>query len=113
MKIEFTPEWCETMAQIEDGAAIGAGCASRPTDHPQLPIRVERDPDSPDHFRLYDQAGAALAHDGERVVVARPGEHTRFDTWDAPAVIRDRVNAAGSWVLPGWLASKSKLLDSL
>lgn len=107
MKIAFSPEWCVTMAALEGDAAIGAGCLFRPDTEPQLPIRVERDPESPGHFRLYDQAGAALSVNGEQLCVALAGDHTRFDTWEEPAAIRDRVNAAGIWELPRLMPGKS------
>ena len=106
MKIAFTPEWCATMAALEGNAAIGAGCVSRSEAEPQLPIRVERDPESTRHFRLYDQAGSVLSVTGDQLRVVLTGEHTRFDTWDEPAAIRDRVNACGTWQLPGWMATE-------
>lgn len=109
MKIAFSPKWCVTMAALEGDAAIGAGCLARSDAEPQLPIRVERDPESPGHFRLYDQAGAALSVNGEQLCVALAGDHTRFDTWEEPAAIRDRVNAAGTWQLPEWMATRSSL----
>lgn len=96
------------MAELEGDAPIGAGCVSRSDAEPQLPIRVERDPESSKHFWLYDQAGAALAVNGDQIQVAPAGDYTRFETWEEPAAIRDQVNASGTWQLPEWMPARSK-----
>lgn len=66
----------------------------------QWPVRVERDPHTPEGFRVYDDAARILlrCEDGTVVAVdedALPTGYTHFSDRAEAARLRDAINQAG------------------